>query len=265
MNAYVILEHIKVSEISTTMNDAAKQLEKLGLSKKEARLYLVSLETGPATVAKMAQKSGLKRGTIYEFLGGMLQKGILEVTISGKRKLYAGVQPEKLRKIIERQKEILDALIPDLSLLVIGGTEKPKIRFYEGREGMVSAYYEMLDLPVGSEVVGFATFEGIYKIFPKAEIVRYIKKRVEQKIRQKLIMPTDEYAHDHIVDNKKELRETILIPRNRFFIKSEINIYHDKVAIISLGEEQIALIIESAQIADAQRAIFNLLWHSLKK
>ncbi len=211
------------------------QLQKLGLSQKEARLYLVALENGPATIAKLAQKSGLKRGTIYEFLTEMLEKGLLEVSISGKRKLYASVQPQKLKKIIDRQKEILDNLIPDLSMLTSTSPAKPKIKFYEGKEGLVAAYYEMLDLPNGSEVLGFATFEGIYKLFSESAIHTYIKKRVAKKIKQKLIMPTDEYAHNHLNDNKRELRQTLMIPKDKFSITNEINIYQDKVAIISLG------------------------------
>ena len=241
------------------------QLKKLGLSQKEAQLYLIALEAGPATVAKLAQKSGLKRGTIYEFLGAMLEKGLLEVSILGKRKLYAGVEPKKLQKIIDRQKEILENLLPDLSLLAIGTSAKPKIKFYEGHEGMLSVYYEILDLPVGSEVLGFATFEGIYKLFSKKEIDSYIKKRAAKKIKQKLIVPTDEYAQNHTIENKKEFRETIMVPKNKFSITSEINIYQNKVAIVSLGEEQVGVIIESKQMADTQRAIFNLLWSSLRK
>lgn len=247
------------------MNNQLSQLKKLGLSQKEAQLYLTSLETGPATVAKLAQKSGLKRGTIYEFLGKMLEKGLLEMTISGKRKLYAGVEPKKLQKIIERQKEILENLLPDLSLLTIGSSAKPKINFYEGREGMLSVFYDILDLPEGSEVLGFATYEGIHKLFSKKEIDVYIKKRAEKKIKQKLIVPTDEFIEERSSDNKKELRETILIPRKNFLIKSDISIYQNKVAIVSLADEQVGVIIESSQIAETQRAIFNLLWHSLRK
>jgi sugar-specific transcriptional regulator TrmB len=247
------------------MNKPLDLLKKLGLSQKEARLYLISLETGPATIAKLAQKSGLKRGTIYEFLGEMLEKGLLEVNISGKRKLYSGTEPKKLRKMIDRQKDILERLIPDLSLITSIGSKKPKVTFFEGKEGILSAYDEILQLPFNSEVVGFATFEGIYKLFPESAIRQYIKKRVEKNIKQKLIMPTDQYLQNHIEDNKKELRETIMIPRKDFFIENEINIYQNKVAIISLGEEKVAVIIESQQTADTQRAIFNLLWKSLRK
>lgn len=247
------------------MNQQLNKLKQLGLSQKEAQLYLIALETGPATVAKLAQKSGLKRGTIYEFLGGMLQKGLLEMTISGKRKLYASVEPKKLHKIIEKQQEILENLLPDLSLLTIGTAAKPKIRFYEGREGMLSVFYDIFELPEGSEILGFATYEGIHKLFSQKEIDVYIQKRAAMKIQQKLIVPTDEHIEQRVSDNKKELRETIMIPRKNFLIKSDISIYQNKVAIVSLAEEQVGVIIESSQIADTQRAIFNLLWSSLKK
>jgi len=226
---------------------------------------LIALENGPTTIAKLSQKSGLKRGTIYEFLGEMLEKGLLEMTISGKRKLYTGTEPKKLQKIIDRQKEILENLLPDLSLLTSKGSAKPKIRFYEGKEGLLKAYYEILDLPVGSEVLGFATFEGIYKLFPKIAVDSYIKKRVAKKIKEKLIIPSDEFGENHSADNKKEMRETIMIPKSKFSISSEINIYQNKVAITSLGDEKVAVIIESQQMADIQRAIFNLLWSSLRK
>lgn len=245
------------------MNNQLTLLEKLGLSPKEARLYLVSLETGPATIAKLAQKSGVKRGTIYEFLGEMLEKGLLEATVSGKRKLYAAVEPKKLEKIIDRQKEILNSLIPDLSLLISSGQDKPKIKFYEGREGLLLVYNEILDLPESSEIVGYATFEGVYRVFTENSIANYIKMRVARKIRQKLIMPSDKFTQNHT--DKDELRETILVPKEKFPITSEINIYQNKVAIMSLGEEKVAVVMESKQVADTQRAIFNLLWENLKK
>jgi HTH-type transcriptional regulator, sugar sensing transcriptional regulator len=246
------------------MNNYINLLGKLGLSPKEARLYLISLETGPTSIVKLAQKSGVKRGTIYEFLEEMIEKGLMEIIISGKRRLYRGTDPKNLQKIVDRQKEILDSLVPDLSLLVPDTLEKPKIRFFEGKSGLMAAYYEMLDIPNDSEVVGYTTFEGVYKIFSESAIKSYINRRVVKKIKQKLIIPTDEFMENHISENKNELRETIMVPKKKFPITNEINIYENKVAIFSLGEEKIGVIIDSKQIADTQRAIFNLLWDCLK-
>lgn len=78
-------------------------------------------------------------------------------------------------------------------------------------------------------------------------------------------MPSDGHGNEHIENSKIELRETILIPQKEFPIKNEINITKNKIAIFSLAEEMIAVVIESKQIADTQRAIFNLLWKNLHK
>ncbi len=54
-----------------------------------------------------------------------------------------------------------------------------------------------------------------------------------------------------------ELREIYLIPKEKFPFRNEINIYDDKVAIIS-HEDEIGVIIQNKNIADTQRSIFEL-------
>ena len=60
--------------------------------------------------------------------------------------------------------------------------------------------------------------------------------------------------------NKKFHREIRVINKNQFDFTNEINIYDDKVAIISLKDELIGMIIESIEIANSQRAIFDMCW-----
>ena len=50
------------------------------------------------------------------------------------------------------------------------------------------------------------------------------------------------------------------MPTEQFAFTNEINIYDDKVAIISFKEELIGMIIESHEISESQRAIFNNCW-----
>ena len=61
---------------------------------------------------------------------------------------------------------------------------------------------------------------------------------------------------------KKNYREIRLVPPSEFSFANEINIYDDKVAIISFGKDKtvLGMIIESAEIADTQRAIFMMAW-----
>lgn len=248
------------------MNNLVSSLKKIGLSEKESKLYLVALEFGPMSVINLARRSGLKRGTIYEFLEGMIEKGILEVEVVGKRRLYKGVLPQNLHHLVERQQQIVSELVSELDLLISSKSKiRPKIRSFEGRQGILAIYEEILLLPPGAEVLGYASFGGVYDLYSEKEIKSYIGRRVKAGIKQKLIMPTDKYVDKHQNSNTEELREVILVPEEKFPIKNEISIYENKVAIISLGVEKIGVIIESSQTADTQRAIFNLLWDALNK
>ena len=57
----------------------------------------------------------------------------------------------------------------------------------------------------------------------------------------------------------------MVIPVKDFPIANETFTYQNKVAILNYGDEKTGVIIESQQNADAQRAIFNLLWKLLKR
>ena len=46
---------------------------------------------------------------------------------------------------------------------------------------------------------------------------------------------------------------------------NEINIYDNKVAIISFKDDLIGMIIESSEIADTQRTIFKMVWEFANK
>ena len=245
------------------MNNQIILLKQLGLNEKEAKVYLAALEYGPTTLTKIANKSGIKRTSIYDFIDDMVARGLIISTVLGRRALYAATEPEHLGKLIEKQKEVLSSLIPELSMYK-RGSEKPRIRFYEGKQGVVYVYNEVLKLPSGSEVVGYATFDSIYKIYSKEEIDEYIKARVKKGISQRLIMPNDQCAINHIDKDKNELRENIMIPLKDFPITNEINIFENKVMIVSLGEEKVGVIIESQQIADTQKIIFDYFWKTLR-
>ena len=62
---------------------------------------------------------------------------------------------------------------------------------------------------------------------------------------------------------KEELRELYFIPRNEFPFKNEINIYDDKVAIIS-HEDNVGVILQNKNIADTQRSIHKLTFNYAK-
>jgi sugar-specific transcriptional regulator TrmB len=247
------------------MDKKIELLKKLGLEQREAKLYLTALEFGPTTIAELASKSGIKRTTIYDFIEPMVAKGLIFTTIKTKRKLYESVKPDELEKIIDRQKEIVKELAPELALLVGEDIRKYKIITYEGIEGTRIVYDDTLKQPKGSEILSYSSFLKATDV-PSGYLLKdYIRRRVDKKISIKIIAPSSKSKQNEEQTSKPELREVVLVPEKLFPINSEISIYGNKITIRSYGNEKLVLVIESQHIADTQRAIFNLLWSGLKR
>lgn len=246
------------------MQDQIIILKQLGLNENEAKFYLAALELGPSTILKLSQKTGLQRSSIYEFLDDLGEKGVIETVISGKRKLYKGAEPEKLKHLLKRQEELLDSIIPELSALMNKGVQRPKIMLFEGTEGIIKVYEDLLDQPEGSEVVSFTSLEDILSVIPESYAARFLARRTKRNISVKVILKTDKFSKEYTTDSKKRLRTIKTVNKKDFPISNEINTYQNKVSILSFGDEKIGVIIESPQIANSMRAIFNLLWVNLK-
>ena len=66
-------------------------------------------------------------------------------------------------------------------------------------------------------------------------------------------------AHD-----VEEKREIAFVPPDKYYFSPEINIYDNKVMIAS-WKEKLGVIIESAEIADAMKKIYELAWAEAKR
>ena len=63
-----------------------EKLEKLGLNKKEAQIYLAALESGETNIEGLSKKSKIKRTTVYDIVESLKEKGLLSSTFSKKKK-----------------------------------------------------------------------------------------------------------------------------------------------------------------------------------
>src|SRR3989344_6015681 len=124
-----------------------RQLERLGFSEGEAKVYLAALELGETSVARIAQKAKVERTTTYLFLEALKRRGLIVLSKQGKKTVYAAENPKKLKAEMEEKKTFLDTLLPELLSITNAIDQKPKVRFFESREEMYDIYRETLQFP----------------------------------------------------------------------------------------------------------------------
>ena len=231
-------------------------LIKLGFSEKEARLYLACLELGAGTVVELSRKSGITRGSAYDVLEEMLDKGYVSKLHKDKHMVFSAVDPELMKRRFEDRIRNFELALPELKGM-FHKHSNPKVRYFEGLEGIKRVYEDTLTAT--TEILNYANSREIRIHWPAYDN-EYVKQRIKKQIFLKGIAPDDEYGLKVKKDDRHSLRETRLLPAKDFSFTNEINIYDNKVAITSFHDEFIGIIIESQEIADTQRDIFKMAW-----
>ena len=121
-----------------------KALKELNLHRSEIKVYLYLLEQGLATPPRIAKSTNIARTHCYNILANLKDKDLIEEQAQGKRRAYIARDPEALFRSIERKREILQQILPDLRALHTLQKNKPKIKFYEGRKQIKEIYWQSL-------------------------------------------------------------------------------------------------------------------------
>jgi hypothetical protein len=97
------------------------------------------------------------------------------------------------------------------------------------------------------------------KYFPK-----YYKRRAQKGLNIKAILSANEEGRKISANDKEELRDTAFIPADKYKFIPEIDVYDNKVMIAS-WRERLGIIIESQEIADTVKTLYDLAWEEAKR
>jgi predicted transcriptional regulator len=247
-------------------------LEEMGLSSIEVETYLTLLKTAGAQPASiLANRMRINRTTAYKALINLSKIGLATKTMKHGIICFFAEDPEDtLKTLVEDKREtlkevnatILDAL-PSLIVGEEGSPHLPKIRYYEGIDGLKQVYEAVL-----KEGADYYRYGDITKIYGTlGEFTDdYIKRRNKMGITAHAIMPYHKRSEELYKKDKEELRKALYIPHDLFPIEGEVRIFGNKVAILSLKKDSpIGVIIESEIVARMFKSIFMLTWQDYAK
>ncbi len=234
------------------------ELKKLGLSDKEAKVYVALLEIGEGPVQEIAQKSGVNRATTYVILDSLMKQGIVSTVEKGKKTHYAAENPDALSRLFRLQEEEIKAkekefisALPELQAIFNRAGAKPKVRFFEGREGVATIQRDIL-MSGASELVTFVSLDDAFEAFPlrPGDQRRQVISRI----------PKVRTLYTSRKNNVPAIGEHRQLSIDQYPFAGDITVYGDKIAMFTLRGKLIAVLIESSELATGLRAVFNALW-----
>ncbi len=247
--------------------DLKKSLEFIGFSEKEVFVYLALLKLGKGTVTQISRKAGINRPTGYHILSSLEGKGLVRISGKEPKQEYVAESPDQIEKLlsekIEKDQSYIEEarkVIPELKSMH-NVADRPKILFYEGKEGLEKVYEDTL---TSHETIrAYANVNEMHKALPNY-FPEYYKRRTKKGIFIRAIFPANETGFERAKEDTNEARESAVVPAEKYNFSPEINIYDNKVMIAS-WKEKLGIIIESAEIADAMKKAFELAWPEAKR
>ncbi|MBT5237038.1 hypothetical protein HOL63_01555 [Candidatus Peregrinibacteria bacterium] len=235
-------------------------IQSVGLEPHEAKLYLAGLKLGSAPASSYAKDTKLNRVTAYNYLEELVKRSMFTAAERGRTMHYTPVPPDQLSIEARKNVEALERAMPDLRSLMGSHHRAPHVRYFEGVKGVRKVYQDTLT--ADGELLNFAN-SAVVRDFWKEYDKEYVNKRIKKGIFLKGIAPDDDMGRKVHGRDNKSLREIRLVNAKEFPIHNEINIYDNKVAIVSFAEDEADLfgvIIESKEVAETQRKIFEMAW-----
>jgi sugar-specific transcriptional regulator TrmB len=240
-------------------------LPKLGFSDKEVAVYMFLLGKGKATPGMVSKDTGLKRGITYFVLYSLEKRGLVSMYEKGKKTWFQIENPRRLLDMVREQKEEVQTLehsvkfmLPKLVSQFKIAIDKPTVRYFEGEEGLKEVFEDIYG-PKDDIVWGCVDLEKGEDAVPDYIVQKLVPKRIKNKLMAHTFFgdsPAAETLHEN---DASSYRKSVLVDKVAYPLPAEIDIYEDKIAMLSFEKgEFIGLLIENQAFAETLRSIFKL-------
>ncbi len=243
------------------ISELAAQLQSVGFTDKQARVYVAALFLGPSAVQKIASQAEINRATAYVILDELAKMGLVSESQEGKKTVYVAEPPEAIGRYLDKQKneiisrsDELKNLLPKLreTSRATDGDDAPQVRFYKGLEGSNQLSQELIRKAKKGDVLYSV---GNYDEAKKGDASM---SGANRRIKKGIYAETIYYSRDTKLSAQKKSLVKKLTRVDKEF-QAEINLYPNRASFITYaGDKTVGVLIESPKIVETLRQLFEL-------
>jgi HTH-type transcriptional regulator, sugar sensing transcriptional regulator len=235
-------------------------LENLGLSEKEAKVYLALLELGQASAYRVAQKAGVKKPTTYVLLDDLMKKELVLKLPGAKKQMFVAKSPEEFFSIARNRVKMATDLLPEI-MSSMRGKNKVQTTYYEGIAGFKQANWYKMQENAGKELVGFyASVENLNKEMLDISW-QWTEDLKKNDISVRGFVPVHKTLAGYRETDKEYNRKMRELPWEEYSAETSLDVLGNFVRIIDLTKDSPqAVIIENERTAKMVREIFEMMW-----
>ena len=235
-------------------------LEQLGLTKIENRVYLALLKLGSTTTGPLVKKTELHRATVYDALKRLMEKGLVTFIVKEKTKYFQTATPEHFLDLIRDQKQKLEEkekltqeIVKKLQQIQEQAKIKESASIFQGKRGIKTIFEDILKY---KEYCVFAS-KGKFKEILGNYFDQFQREKRQKGIKARLLIDKSLKGSDYVKSIYGEIR---FLPKEYNYPTATF-VYDDKVAFFVFTEYPSAFLIESKEVASSFKSYFELLWN----
>lgn len=240
-----------------------EQLKRIGISERESEVYLALLQLGKASAQTIARRSKIPRATTYSILSQLVEKGLATFFVQDGEHRYGAEHPDQVIRLIELQRNELEAryrvaneLLPRLVAFYNAKDSKPKIRYFEGVDGLSKLRGEFVDRR--DDILQIVGYDAFMMLQDPASTGKHRDEIRETGTGVRSILITDK-------DVSIPGQQIICLPPELSPVEGEMTVVGDRVILFSFAAGIIAIEITSKTIADTVRATLELAWRTAQR
>ena len=248
-------------------------LEQIGLTEKEATIYLALLEMGAQGATTISNKTQINRSTCYLILENLSEKGLISTHTESNVQYFEALEPSSLLTYINKrqnelviQQNIIQNNMPYLEAIKKENTGSTKTKYYKGADGILNLYLETLKTNERL-IYSFLNISQIPKELLNVLEEIYVKERIKNKIEANIIYITSkntEDKHKSSFKDEESLRHMKYIETD-YSLSVEIQCIGNKTIITNFSPENtFGILIENKELAESIKTLHKIMWSLTK-
>lgn len=247
-------------------------LTQLHLNDRETAVFLALVKLAkPSTIAEIARTAQITRTYVYEIIDLLIKRGLVSEVKNGKIKVYESVDHAGLMAFVSRQKKELDRIEKSLlqtssefNALQVGKSQKTKVRFFDGIEGIKTLYGEIKKDFEGQqenfELLTIFSPENLLRVMPEFTFFSFPKAHSRDIV----------CADNGFDEYRKQIKafgnniEFCVWPKGQGVFPTDNIAWKNKIAYLDLVDYPSGIIVENVSMNRTFTMWFNKIWESLK-
>ena len=239
-----------------------KDLEKIGLTPGESKVYLALLKIGQTKTGPLIKQAKVSSSKVYKILDRLIENGLVGTITQQKTKYFSPMSPKRIidyieekEKTLEKEKQEIKQLLPQLEKQQ--KQEKEKTEIYQGFKAVTNLFKNLLEELKQKEeyfVIG-ATYKEILGL--REFFYKHHNERSKKKITLNMIANQEEKGK--LEPTTTKLAKIKYLPKE-LAPNMEVVIYKETTLIIIWKTNPTGLLIQGKETAENFKQYFNTLW-----